>query len=162
MVLYHRNHCQGTLHEQKDILMGEGKGPSRSAGLLRLMQPPEQQLLGKSQEARKQSTDVLFLLYFLGSLRIIFTSIWATHRKIVHTAAITLPLLPFPNNVNFKYILVTSCFHHEEDSTAPPKSTLGKTRAIDLETATFISNAKENTSVNDKKNLLCFLRVITH
>lgn len=123
---------------KKPILTAEGKRPSRGTGLLTLMQPPEQQLLARSQEAANQSTDVLFLPRFLCSLRMIFISIWAIHRKIVNTAVITLPLLPFPNNANFKGILVASYSHQEEASSAPPEFTLGKTRAIDLKTATFI------------------------
>lgn len=61
-----------------------------------LMQPLEQQLLARSWEATNQSTDVLFLPRFLCSLRIIFISIWAIHRKIVNMAVNTSPLLPFP------------------------------------------------------------------
>lgn len=145
---------------EKPIRIAEGKGPSISAGLL--MQLPEQQLLARSWEATNQSTNMLFLPYFLCSFRVLFIPIWAIHRKIVNTAVITLSLLPFPNNSNSKGILVTSCFHHEEASSAPPEFTLRKTRASNLKTATFISKAKGNTSVNDKENLLCCIKATAH
>lgn len=127
-----------------------------------LRQPSEQRLLARSREATNWSADVLFLPCFLCSLRFAFISIWATRRKIVNKAVIILPLLLFPNNANFEGILAASCFHCEGVSSAPPEFTLGKTRAIDLKTATFILNAKGNTSVNDKENLLRCLKVTAH
>lgn len=74
-------------------------------------------------------------------------------------AVISPPLLPFPNNANFEGILAASCSHHEGASSAAQEFTLGKTRAVDLKTATFISNAEGNTSVNDKENLLRCLKL---
>lgn len=67
-----------------------------------LTQPPEQQLLPRSREATNRSTDVLFLPHFLCTLGITFISIWATCKKTVNMAVITLALLPFLNNANFK------------------------------------------------------------
>lgn len=148
--------------EQKTILIAEGKGSSRSTGLMVLMQPPSQQLVLRSQEAINERTDMQFLPHFLCISRIMLISTWAIRRKIVNTAVITLPLLPFPNNAKFKGILAASCFYDDEASSAPPEFTLGKTRAIDLKNATFISNSKENTYVNDKENLLCCLKVTAH
>lgn len=55
-----------------------------------------------SKKAANQSTDVLFLPHFPCTLEITFISIWATRRKIVNMAVITLALLPFLNNANFK------------------------------------------------------------
>lgn len=106
-----RSHCQGILYKKNaPILIAGVKGPSRSAGLLMLMQPPEQQLLPRSCEATNQSTDVLFLPHFLCTLRITFISIWATRRKTVNTAVITLPLLPFLNNANVKGFCLQAAF----------------------------------------------------
>lgn len=92
------------------ILIADGKGPSWSAGLLMLTQPPEQQLLPRSREATNQSTDVLFLPHFLCTLGTTFISIWATCREIVNTAVITLPLFPFLNNANFKGFCLQAAF----------------------------------------------------
>lgn len=68
---------------------------------------------------------VLFLLFLL-LFKIIFISIWAIHSKMVNLVVITLPLLPFPNNTNFKDVSAASCFHCEDPSSAPPEFTFGE------------------------------------
>lgn len=115
-----RSHSQGILCEKITHLVEEVKRPSRSADL------PMQQLLASSREATNQCMDVLLRPCFLCSSRITFILIWARQKKTVNRAEVTLLFLPFPNNTNFKGILVASCFHDEEASSAAPEFTLGK------------------------------------